>query len=189
MIKDLELGTNPENLPQAVFIAIIAESKVWLNYEGISEAAKQTVVPQALMIQRWDGMKGFIGGQVEECESLKTAVRRECLEEINFNITNEELTNSKFISTHSTGNLVTHLIAINVSPERMREAVSGSHNAIHSGSEVVGVMPVPFINYPHMPSFDNFMRNNFAPTVKEEIVRMVKVLGWDEKYNLPNLEN
>ena len=34
-------------------------------------------------------------------------------------------------------------------------------------------------------SFDNFIQNNFAPTVKEEISDLIIALGWEEKYGLP----
>lgn len=188
MITSLPLGSNPQNLPQAAFIALITESKVWKDYDEISNKAKKTIVPQVLMVQRWDGFKGFVGGKVEEGESIKVAVSRECIEEINFRMTKEELKKAKLIASHSTGNLVTHLIVLHISPERMREAVIGSHDAKHNGSEIVSVIPVPFINYKHMPSFDNFMKNNFSSTVKEEIVELVKKLGWQEKYNLQNID-
>ena len=34
-------------------------------------------------------------------------------------------------------------------------------------------------------AFDNFIKNNFASTVKEEIADLISGLGWDKKYNLP----
>lgn len=54
MITSLPLGSNPQNLPQAAFIALITESKVWKDYDEISNKAKKTIVPQVLMVQRWD---------------------------------------------------------------------------------------------------------------------------------------
>lgn len=41
MLKPIELGTNPENKLQAVFIALTTEIQVWKDYEGLSEEAKK----------------------------------------------------------------------------------------------------------------------------------------------------
>lgn len=69
MIKPIPLGTNSENMPQAVFVAIVSESKVWKHYQEISKEDRETLIPLVLMLQRWDGLKGFVGGEVEEGEN------------------------------------------------------------------------------------------------------------------------
>lgn len=185
MLKPIELGSNPENQKQAVFVALTTESQVWKNYEGIPDEAKQTVVPLVLMLQRWDGQQGFIGGEVEEGESLKDAVERECFEEIGLMLNDSELKSAKLVSSHKTEKQVTHLMTISISPELMQEAVKGFSKAEHFMSEIIAVMPIHFINYPHKKAFDNFVKNNFASTVKEEIADLISGLGWDKKYNLP----
>lgn len=185
MIKPIILGSNPDNLPQAVFVALVSESKVWKNYQGVSEEARETVVPIVLMLQRWDGVKGFVGGEVEYGESLKEAVSRECIEEIGFVLSASEIEEAKLVSSHDMKKRVTHLMVVQVSPERMVDAVKGAHNAEHFMSETVAVMPVQFMNYPHKKAFDNFIKNNFASTVKEEISDLISELGWDKKYGLP----
>ena len=114
MLKPIELGSNPENQKQAVFVALTTESQVWKNYEGISEEAKQTVIPLVLMLQRWDGQQGFVGGEVEEGESLKDAVERECFEEIGLMLNESELKSAKLVSSHQTEKQVTHLMAISI---------------------------------------------------------------------------
>lgn len=185
MLKPIELGTNPENKPQAVFIALTTEIQVWKDYEGLSEEAKKTVVPMVLMVQRWDGLKGFVGGEVEEGESLTDAVERECFEEIGLMLNNSELKSAKLVSSHQTEKRVTHLMALSISPELMEEAIKGFKNAQHFMSEIIAVMPIHFINYPHKKAFDNFIKNNFASTVKEEMSDLISALEWDKKYGLP----
>lgn len=185
MIKPITLGSNPENMAQAVFVALVSESKVWKDYEGISAEARETVVPLVLMLQRWDGMKGFVGGEVEAGETLKEAVGRECLEEIGLTLNEAEIAAARLVSSHQTNSRVTHLMAVEVSSERMVEAVKGAAGAEHFMSETVSVMPVHFINYSHKKAFDNFIQNNFASTVKEEIADLINALGWSEKYGLP----
>ncbi len=185
MLKPIKLGTNPENKPQAVFIALTSEIQVWKDYEGLSEVLKKTLVPVVLMVQRWDGLQGFAGGEVEEGESLKDAVERECFEEIGLMLNDSELESAKLVSSHQTEKQVTHLMTISISPELMQEAVKGFSKAEHFMSEIIAVMPIHFINYPHKKAFDNFVKNNFASTVKEEIADLISGLGWDKKYNLP----
>lgn len=185
MIKPIPLGTNSENMPQAVFVAIVSESKVWKHYQEISKEDRETLIPLVLMLQQWDGLKGFVGGEVEEGESLTGAVLRECVEEIGLRLSYEEIEKAKLVSSHQMENLVTHLMVVHVSPERMTEAVKGAARAEHFMSETVAAMPVHFFNYEKKRAFNNFIQNNFACSVKEEISDLISALGWHEKYGLP----
>lgn len=45
-------------------------------------------------------------------------------------------------------------------------------------SEIVGLLPIPFVNYPHKKSFDTFIKDQFAATVKEEIKELIKMKKW-----------
>lgn len=185
MVVPIELGTNPNNMKQGVFVALVCEKKVWEKYEGIAEEAKKTVVPVVLMLQRWDGFKGFPGGEVELFETLKEAALRECMEEIGLSLNEEEQESMTLVSSHQASKIVTHLFVISLPENRFNLAIKESINAEHYGSEVAGVLQVPFMNYPHKASFDNFIKNNFATSVKEEISDLITALEWDKKYNLP----
>ena len=81
-------------------------------------------------------------------------------------------------------NQATHLYALRVNEKEFRDILKGQHDAIHYLAEGT-CSAIHFINYPHNNSFDNFMLNNFAPTVKNEIKELVKFLNWSKKYNLP----
>lgn len=185
MIKPIKLGSNPDNMSQAVFVALVSESKVWKHYDGVSAEVRETVVPLVLMLQRWDGVKGFVGGEVEDGETLKEAVSRECFEEIGLSLYEAEIDSAYLVSSHQTKSRVTHLMVLQVSPERMVEAVKGAINAEHFMSETVAAMPIQFINYPHKKAFNNFIQSQFASTVKEEVADLINALGWSEKYGLP----
>ncbi len=180
----LKLGQNLNNKPQAVFVAITTEAKIWKGYDGISKEEEEMFVPLVLMIDRWDGCKGFFGGEVESDESLLDAAWREFSEESGSELSNKEKANSNIVSSIETENLVTHLIEIKVSLERMKEFLYGVNKAQHFLSEVSGVSAVQFINYKNKNSFDNYMKNNFALTVKEEIFDLIVFNGWDVKYGL-----
>jgi len=183
MINTIETGSNPNNKKQAVFVSIYTETPIWRNYHEISEENRTTIVPLVLMLQRWDGKIGFIGGNVDGDESLKEAVIREVKEEAGFDVPAMLLTQMSLICSHETNKNVTHLMGLKVSEEIFRSILVNNHKAEHFLSEGT-LFSVQMINYPHKPSFDNFMQNNFAPTVKEEIYEFVKELDWLSKYNL-----
>lgn len=184
MIISITKGSNPNNKKQASFLAIYCEAKIWSHYSEINEKSKETTVPLLLMIDRWDGCKGFIGGIVEEGETLIQAAIRELKEEMGYDLKNEDILSQEFISSHEMINLVTHLTAIEVSFEKLKEIMASLVNAEHYLSEVSGVSAIQFINYPHKKSFDKFINSSFAPSVKEEIVDLVLAKNWNNKYNI-----
>lgn len=184
MLLSIPKQTNPNHKKQASFLAIYSETTIWSSYNEINENEKQMIVPLVLMIDRWDGCKGFIGGIVEEHETILQAAIRELKEEIGYELQSEDILNQEFISSYELDNLVTHLIAIEVSFEKLKQIMSSFKNAQHYLSEVSGVSAIQFINYPHTKSFDNFSNSIFAPTVKEEIVDLVLAKNWNHKYNI-----
>lgn len=110
------------------------------------------------MVQSWDGCKGFIGGNVDEGETLLTALSPVC--------------------SHKTEKNVPHLFTGEISFTRMKQLIVNSVKSEHFMSEIVGLLPVPFINYPHKKSFDTFIKDQFAATVKEEIKELIKMKKW-----------
>lgn len=182
-IKLIEPKSNPNNKKQASFIMAYAETNVWRNYSGISKQNKDTIVPLVLMMQRWDGLIGFIGGEVEPGEDLISSSIREFQEETGYALSNDQIKKFNFLCSHETDNLVTHLITAKVSEFVLRDILTNSNKAEHFMSEGT-LFTTQMINYPHVRSFDNFMLNNFAPTVKEEIFHAVEALDWKTKYNL-----
>ncbi len=185
MINKIKTGSNPNKKQEAVFVTIYTETPIWRNYEEVSEESRKTVIPLVLMLQRWDGKIGFIGGNVDNSESLKDAVVREVKEEAGFNIPIELIKDMELICSHETDINVTHLMGLKVSEETYRNILINNHKAEHFLSEGT-LFSVQMINYPHQPSFDNFMQNNFAPTVKEEIYEFITKVDWVNKYNLDN---
>lgn len=183
IIEKIETGARSGNKEQAVFIMLYAETDIWRNYQEISESARKTIVPVVLMLQRWDGKIGFIGGNVEEGEDLLNAALREFKEEAGFVIKDEYLENIQLLCSHETKNLVTHLMGWKVPEAVLREVLINNHKADHFMSEGT-LFTTQMINYSHTNTFDNFMKNNFSPTVKEEIAVIIDKLNWIEKYNL-----
>lgn len=178
MVEKIRLLSNPASIKEAVFVAFTTKHTIWENYHETTDEGRKFEVPLVLMIQRWDGCKGFIGGNVDEDETLLTALAREVKEESNFVMSEAEFLLLKPVCSHQTDHNVTHLFTVEISFERMRELIQKSMNATHFMSEVVGILPVPFVNYPHKKSFDNFIKDQFAETVKEEVKELIEMKKW-----------
>jgi U8 snoRNA-decapping enzyme len=182
-IQKIEEKTNPNNKKQAVFIMAYSETDIWRNYHGVSKEAQETIVPLVLMLQRYDGTIGFVGGQVDDGEDLLASAVREFKEETGYSLSSDQIRKFEFACSHETDKMVTHLMTIKVSEFVLKDIIANSYKAEHFMSEGT-LFTTHMINYPHMRSFDNFMKNNFAPTVKEEIMEVIEKLNWKEKYNL-----
>jgi U8 snoRNA-decapping enzyme len=182
-ILKVETSTNSNNKKQAIFIMAYAETDIWRNYDDVSKEAQKTIVPLVLMLQRWDGKIGFVGGNVDPGEDLISAAVREFAEESGYNLSSDQIKKLDFVCSHETENMVTHLMTLKVTEYVLRDIIINSHKAKHFMSEGT-LFTTHMINYPHMKSFDNFMQNNFPETVKEQIMEAVTKLSWQEKYNL-----
>jgi U8 snoRNA-decapping enzyme len=182
-IAKIEAGTNPNNKKEAIFIMAYAETDIWRNYDEISPEAQKTIVPLVLMLQRWDGHIGFVGGNVDEGEDLTSAAIREFSEESGYALSSDQVKKLDFVCSHETDNLVTHLMTIKVTEYVLKDILINSHKAKHFMTEGT-LFTTQMINYPHMRAFDNFLKNNFAVSVKEQMMEAVEKLGWKDKYNL-----
>ena len=160
----------------AAFVITHTSSKVWENFEGIPDAAKQTVVPRVLMIERWDGLMRFPGGFLEPDEEIVEGAFREVEEEIG--IFAEILMRHQFDVEHPGMTIVTretpsrkiHSIMIELSQKDFDFIIEApKHGVKHFGTEVLGVVGVPIINYPNAPVYDRFMKRDLALFVKEDI--------------------
>lgn len=178
MVEKINLLSNPASQKEAVFVAFTTTHTIWENYHETTEEGRQFEVPLVLMVQRWDGCKGFIGGNVDEGETLLTALSRELKEEANFVMSEDEFLSLSPVCSHKTEKNVTHLFTGEISFTRMKQLIANSVKSEHFMSEIVGLLPIPFVNYPHKKSFDTFIKDQFAATVKEEIKELIKMKKW-----------
>lgn len=169
-------------MKEAAFIVAYTYGKLWQDYEGISKEAKRTIVPRVLMIECWDGLMGFPGGLLEEGESPWDGAKRELQEEIGFCVDSKHC--GEWVApyliihtTHESSRCKIHSFLLELSPEDFDTVLSSSRGgAKHFGTEVLGVVGVPLINYEHAAVFDRFMKRDFAPFVKEDIECVRKLL-------------
>lgn len=190
-IREIDLDHIPlsGDIPENVFVAVYCKHPVYENYGHVPEEDKGMIVPLVLMIERWDGVKGFIGGMVDEGYSLYQTAIKEMKEEAGYELTDGEILSSQILSSHTmqrkNGTFQkTHLIGVEVNIDTLKNIIKSSATAEHFLSEVAGMNAIHFINYKNKNSFNNFIAGSFAPTVKEEIADMITTLGWGDEFNL-----
>lgn len=155
---------------QAAFLTLYAtDSKPWLNYQGISDEKRQRVVPTCVMVNRYDGSMGFVGGFVEHEESLEEAVKREVTEEIGFRISSPLIP----VVAYELDNITTHSFALKLPYLELLRIQREALNAPHFGSELTGIFLAHLYDYRGHRGLVNLMGNNLAPSVREEMMHFL----------------
>lgn len=112
---------------------------------------------------RWNGTFGFVGGMLEQDETLEQAVIRESLEEVGVVV---ELTELVPLCSHVVNDdFNTHAFTCLVTPDEMFEIQKRAPDAQDFKSETCG------FNVSHLTprSKKNIMKYPFAKTVKEQL--------------------
>ena len=121
------------------------------------------------MMNRADGQVGFIGGGVEEGESLEVAVTREVQEEIGHNI-QTPLTS---LVAHECETFTTHVFTSTVSYDQLKTMQTEAEKAEHFGSETTGLFLPHLFDYSVVKrkgAIQNLIANSLAYTVREELM-------------------
>lgn len=173
-MKQISFNQKIADKKQCVFVILYAlGNKPWLNYPNISDKKKDLVVPTCLMINRADGWIGFVGGKVEEGETLEQAVIREVEEEVGYRITSD----LEPIVAHEIDPITTHAFAIRLEYEALTEVQRKATEAAHFNSEICGVFLPHLINYQGISSggqgLSELIKSSLAPSVKEELMHFL----------------
>ncbi len=159
-LEDKELAER-----NAVFLCFYADDAK--PYRDSENEYKDIVIPQVLMSFRWDGVLGFIGGNVDEGESLIEALSREVKEEIAFDIVPSILEESAtFICTHKIRDgFNSHLYAMKISQDMLYALRDHASVATHHDEESAGMI-TPHLNSKTLAVISR--KGALAPTVHEE---------------------
>lgn len=172
-MKELKFGTLNEK--NGVFIAFHLKSKLYENSESVGKDIQGKEIPQILLLQRWDGKLGFVGGFVDEGEDLETAAKREAMEEINFDFDLLNHLSLKPVCSHEIKeNMNVHLYSVEIDKDDKNMILKNAMMASDFDSEVCGLVFQQIFEM-EGKGFKEFLENGyFAPAVIEELEYLVK---------------
>lgn len=135
------------------------------------------VVNLVLLQLRWDGLMGGCGGTVEDSDtSLEAALKREIQEEMDYNISIEQLKPLKTFELFPGTN--THSFSYEVTYDELKAIRDGYSTAKHASAEVAGVNLCHISRYSkgknREAGYNNLMTQNFIGTAKEELQYLVE---------------
>lgn len=163
-IKDNTIHKN-EN---SVFLAIT--TNLTLNHEYEKKDTKLL-----LFMNRWDGKIGFPGGKVDPGENLIQALKREVLEEINFNLTIEP----KLICSHNIKekNKNVHLFHLDLPFNLVKSIMINCVDSQDFINECNGLTLTHLENYNNDKGINNYLKNNLVDSVLEETILLIKTFN------------
>lgn len=100
----------PPGLKEAVFVAVTAWAPIYKDYEDptMSPEARAALYPMVILMNRWDGKVGFVGGFRESSHGLlKDTAVAEAEEELNLDIS--ETTGMFPLISHQNSRIRVHL--------------------------------------------------------------------------------
>ncbi|HCC07747.1 MAG TPA: hypothetical protein DEP72_06290 [Clostridiales bacterium] len=120
-----------------------------------------------LMQLRHDGRLGFIGGGIEDGEEIEDGIIREVLEEASYGKINK--INMKKLKTSIFEDKEIHTYIYDASKEEIEYIMTSQIKAQHFLDESFGFILVPVTLYQKWGVVDNFLKNIFSGTAKEEL--------------------
>lgn len=186
-MSKIDFNQKIEGKKQMVFVILYAlDGQPWQSYEGASEKAKNLTIPTCLMINREDGRIGFVGGAIEEGETLKEAMKREIKEEVDFELSSD----LEPLVAHDLGHITAHVFVNGLTYAELRELQRRSVDAPHFGSEVTGVFLPHLIDYEGMGGkggLVELLRHSVAPKVRDELAHFLIQKNVFEKEKLADI--
>ncbi len=144
----------------AFCIVYAKNTQPYINYHEVADP--KMVMPTVLMMARWDGKLGFIGGNVDATDnSLKEAVMRELKEEINYIADESRLVP---FTTFANEKMNIHAFTYEVTEKELKEIFRESLNAEHFGAENCGSIMMQV----HEKSIPNLVKQVWSGTAGTE---------------------
>lgn len=168
------------NKKESSFIIVfLREHKPWGDNEKYPQEIRDTKTPVILLLERWDGRQGFIGGEVDNGESIFEAAIREAEEETtwkpNENKVKPLISHSFAITTHSHSYEVETL-------EELETIRKNIENSKHWMDEITGSSLSYIGDLGRSKGLTQVLKKNMATSCVEELVHLII------KENLVDLE-
>lgn len=172
-MKEVEFGTL--NQRNGVFVAFHLKSKLYEGYKSVPASVQEKDFGQVLLLQRWDGKMGFVGGLVDEGEDLVTSAKRECMEEINFDFDLLNYLELKPVCTHQIkDDMNVHLYSVEIDADLKKMILDNAPMAEDYNAEVCGVVFQQIFTRKGR-GIEEFLENAYlAPAVKEELEVLIE---------------
>lgn len=159
------------NKKESSFIIVyLREYMPWKGDENYPKEVQETKTPAVLMLERWDGRQGFIGGEVDKGESIKEAAIREAKEEIGLIVDEKKV---KPLISHSFA-ITTHSHSYEVSDmKEMKEIQSKVSQSKDYMNEIVGSSIVYIGDLGRGKGLTQVLKKNMATSCIEELVHLI----------------
>lgn len=175
-MKTMDYDVNTEK--GAVFVIPYIKNKIYEKYpvsKSLSEKKRTTEFVSMLQMTRaWQGSVGWIGGMVDEGETILQALVREVKEETENDL---DLSKVKPLCRHQNQkgfNIVCYSVELD-SVEQAKEWISNTTKAEHFGSESGGL---GLVTIQHC-SVDSLDKTNWCATAGVEAKLLLEQLGVD----------
>jgi 8-oxo-dGTP pyrophosphatase MutT (NUDIX family) len=171
----IDFNTKIKNKIQAIFVIFfVVDGKPWKGYTNSYGEIADTPIPMCLVVHRWDGSIGFVGGKVDGKETFKETLEREVKEEVGIDFKWEY----DPIVAHDVGPITTHAVAVKVSYEELLEIRKKASTQSTIESQTTG------FSTPHLVVYDIISKNkkgglielyktSMAPSVREELTHFL----------------
>lgn len=108
MLREVPFGTKVEGKRDGAFIVFTMWARIYENYDDptMTEEYRNSLFPLVLMMLRWDGAVGFVGGFVESGRSIVEQALCEADEEVGVNTDEAPL---RPLVAHETDRMVVNL--------------------------------------------------------------------------------
>lgn len=167
MNKELKFGTLNKKR-NASFVGFYLKSKCYEGYKNVPEQVRDLDIPQILLLQRWDGKLGYVGGMVDEGEDILTAAIREVKEEINLDISDFNLELTEICTHEASENLHVHFYAVEIDLDIKRHILENAYKGSDYEAETCGVVFQQILDGDKF-GINKFLENAYLATaVKEE---------------------
>lgn len=174
-VKQIEFGGGDPAKKRGVFVAITAVSRIYEGYDdpSMSTEDKQRLYPLVLMMQRWDGTIGFVGGFTDGRNPM-----RQLVDEVHEELGAKDVKAFDFVPlvSHETDDIIVDLYRCNVGNyptdvipvSHLRRVIECAAMAKHSISEG-NAFWAHLVDYGKDRGFPALRRSSLATAVGEEL--------------------
>lgn len=163
-------GTKIAKKESSFVIPFLRQFKPWETDESMPQTVRETVTPVILVLERWDGRQGFIGGFNEEGDTIEKTIVKECLEETNNVIQVNDL---KPLITHEFA-IVTHSMSMEFNSfDELLKFAENIKNSKHYMNEILGYSLLYAGDLGRGKGLTQILKKNMATSCREELVHLL----------------